>query len=265
MAVTLTKTFRPEFYLSNLSGCVGGGEDYRTIGGFKTVDDGLYTYAFINDDISSACILQDIKMTFEARIRTSSNTVTSLKASMKNGLGLWSPTDKTGGWKIDYLNHEVGSSSNWSNMASQTAYPTNVSAKANYHLGVRMRIENDNLSSVRVYIRNVSFTVTRTRACYVTFKGDGITESKTVYDYGTIPSFGSTPTRSGYIFKGWNNGSTTYTGTLPTAYEQDVTYTAVWELAKTNKIYIGVSQPKEIYVGNQAVKEVYVGTTKIYG
>lgn len=82
------------------------------------------------------------------------------------------------------------------------------------------------------YIKNIKIGYTRTRACYITFKGDGVTETKTMYDYGTVPAYGSTPSRSGYTFKGWSDGTTTYSGTLPTAYEQDVTYTAVWEKNK---------------------------------
>lgn len=82
------------------------------------------------------------------------------------------------------------------------------------------------------YLSGVSVTVTYNARCYVTFQGDGITAKKSVYDYGATPSFGSTPTRTGYTFKGWKSGSTTYTGALPTAGEVDVTYIAVWEKLK---------------------------------
>lgn len=88
-------------------------------------------------------------------------------------------------------------------------------------------------------IKSITVGYTRTRACYITFKGDGITETKTMYDYGTVPSYGSTPTRVGYDFIGWKSGGTTYTGALPAAGEQDVTYTAVWDIAFVVINYIG--------------------------
>lgn len=56
-------------------------------------------------------------------------------------------------------------------------------------------------------IRNFKVGYTRTRACYITFKGDNVTEKTTTYDYGTTPSFGSTPTRDGYKFVGWQSSA----------------------------------------------------------
>ena len=88
-------------------------------------------------------------------------------------------------------------------------------------------------------IKSITLGYTRTRACYITFKGDGITETKTMYDYGAVPSYGSIPTRAGYDFLGWKSGGTTYTGALPAAGEQDVTYTAVWDMAFVVINYIG--------------------------
>ena len=86
-------------------------------------------------------------------------------------------------------------------------------------------------------LRNVKMTYTRTRACYITFSGDGIETKKTEYDYGASVSYGSIPTRSGYNFKGWNDGTTTYTGTLPVAGEFDKEYTAVWEKQPPYTLY----------------------------
>ena len=77
-----------------------------------------------------------------------------------------------------------------------------------------------------------------------------------------------TPTRTGYVFLGWNtkpDGSgITYnsSSTFPTS---DLVLYSQWEISKINKIYIGTSQPKSIYVGTSEVKAVYVGTTKVYG
>lgn len=42
-----------------------------------------------------------------------------------------------------------------------------------------------------------------------------------------------------------------------------ISYT--YEIEKTNKIYVGTTQPKEIYIGTTPVKSIYIGTTKVYG
>lgn len=267
MAVTITKTVYPEFCIGNMPGCVGGsGEDYRTVSKNNTVTDGFG--GTWETGLSAACQIVSVTLNFEARIRTTSNTITSFAGELTNNL-IAACDDKNfngGSFYSTQKNHEVGSSNEWANMAEQTTLEYNEAGlNYQYYYGVRMKLHNPTLRDLRFYFRNVRFTITRTRACYITFKGDGITTKTVTQEYNTIPSFGSTPTREGYTFKGWSNGSTTYTGTLPMAYETDVTYTAVWELAKINKIYVGTVQPKAIYVGNQEVKGVYVGTTKIYG
>lgn len=83
---------------------------------------------------------------------------------------------------------------------------------------------------------------------------------------------------AGYTFVKWDDGNTSATRTITvrtsssggdeivvSATNNDKTYTAIYEVAKINKIYIGTSKPSKIYIGTQEVKEVYVGTTKVYG
>lgn len=82
----------------------------------------------------------------------------------------------------------------------------------------------------------------------------------------------------GYNFVKWDDGSTSATRTIYVrtssaggdeivinAINMKKTYTAIYEVAKTNKIYIGTAQPKAIYIGTSEVKGIYIGTTKIYG
>lgn len=78
----------------------------------------------------------------------------------------------------------------------------------------------------------------------------------------------------GYKFVKWSDGNTNASRTITVddaflathkAHHTSLAYEAIYEVDKTNKIYIGTSQPKAIYVGTQEVKAVYVGTTKVYG
>lgn len=73
------------------------------------------------------------------------------------------------------------------------------------------------------------------------------------------------PTRDGYEFLGWSDGTTLYAAGEAVTSKVDKTFTAQWKSLKVNKIYVGTSQPKEIYVGTSPVKAIYVGTTKVYG
>lgn len=93
--------------------------------------------------------------------------------------------------------------------------------------------------------------------------GGGTVTGGGTYDYGTQVTLTAIPA-SGYKFVGWSDGTTSSTRTV-TANNTTLTYTAMFELDKINKIYIGTSQPKKIYIGTQEVKAVYVGTTKVYG
>ena len=83
---------------------------------------------------------------------------------------------------------------------------------------------------------------------------------------------------AGYRFVKWDDGNTSQTRNITVrtssaggdeivinALNMKKTYTAIYEVAKTNKIYIGTAQPKAIYIGTSEVKAVYIGTTKVYG
>lgn len=77
----------------------------------------------------------------------------------------------------------------------------------------------------------------------------------------------------GFVFDKWtdSNGNTISTDQETKMIfdgnrgSSDLIWTANFKEDKTNKIYIGTSQPKSIYVGTSEVKAVYVGTTKVYG
>lgn len=241
MAVTTQVTQYATYSDSNshLDSCLNGGTDYRTISGNeKNVHGAVLAGAgYCGNNISKACVITDVKVEMKCRTRTTSDGVTLLKSDCDYTFYLLTDSGVSGnklnapltGAILSTFSKTISESRNWQTV-EKTITITGGNPPANeLRPAIKLVFWNGNFVTVRSYVKNLKFTVTRTRACYITFKGDGVTEKKTMYDYGTVPSYGSTPTRDGYTFKGWNNGSTTYSGTLPTAYEQDVTYTAVWE------------------------------------
>lgn len=244
MAVYTEVTSNIEYMLvgGNLGGCIGGGQDYRTMRKGTTTSDTLLIRAWAGDNISSACKLVGMSLeNLETRIRNDSGnkpvgsdeyyvdlTLRAYKGSVSGTT--FTPSEivgettqpraiKSNNSSFETLSNYFG---DFRNVAANEAYAAiTIGLSTDISLSTTVR---------QIQLKNIRLTATRTRACYITFKGEGVTEMTTMYDYGTVPSFGSTPTRTGYVFKGWKSSAdgVTYSGTLPTAYETDVTYTAVW-------------------------------------
>lgn len=253
MAVTTSVTTQMNYAKNdcNLPSCINGGEDYRTLNNSNT-DDSLFARCWVGDGISEACKITKVTLnSANLKLRSSSGgyAVVGLSGSVLLSFGLaygsvsGTVITTSGGVAIfddgssayKSINRNDYSSSGFENcvctpQASLTGNNAKFAIANKTYIGVRVQFKSSD--HCRAYIKDIKITVERTRACYITFKGDNVTETKTMYDYGTVPAYGSTPTRDGYTFKGWSNGTTTYSGTLPTAYEQDVTYTAVWEKNK---------------------------------
>ncbi|MCM1545359.1 MAG: InlB B-repeat-containing protein [Ruminococcus sp.] len=248
MAVTTTLySGNAQYYAGNIADCVNGGADYRTVGKNQTCD----TYLFCNcnmSGLSSACRVSNVEVSFESRYVLKTDTAGTGNYNVKANLLMYYTMPSISGTEVNtssgsksavfaaYAKEKVHSNYFYESYSFSGA-PVNSSTGTIYGGGKGLVCAHFPLShngnlECHVWLKNVKFTVTRTRACYITFKGDGVTTKKTMYDYGASVSFGSTPTRTGYTFKGWSNGSATYTGTLPTAGEVDVTYTAVWEKTK---------------------------------
>lgn len=248
MAVTTQVTVNPQYILSggSIPGCIGGGEDYRTLNN-NTVTEFLYIRGWAGDNISSACVITEIvvkgcqcKLTNASGGYATSGRSCNIRRSAVVSQGSVSGTNfnRTTGTTLEIQGGYVGMNRNdYAGIGDNDFDFSKVNEQQLQYVQANkvypgVKIDFKSSYHIRGYIKGITFTVTRTRACYITFKGDGVTAKTTMYDYGTVPSYGSTPTRAGYTFKGWSNGSTTYSGTLPTAYEQDVTYTAVWEKNK---------------------------------
>ena len=109
-------------------------------------------------------------------------------------------------------------------------------------------IAADGSTVVKIYYNRNTYTVTYT---------DGV-EGKDVFEdqvnsgvrYGAAtPAFRGTPTRTGYTFTGWSDGTTTYTtDKLPATVTKTVTYTAQW--AKDENATHSVSAQVEYYYGD---------------
>lgn len=251
MAVTTSAEFYMNYQDCNLPGCLNGGTDYRTVAEHKTFDLRLYSQGWVGSNISAACKITGIALqSFKARSRSTNNgftggmfdatcalrlvngSVSGSTISESAGYESWSGTTtvkyNSGDWR------QLGNGS-WAWNVGDNSFPSGLSANNTYP-AVGIKIYNPYAITIRAYFTEIKITVTRTRACYITFKGEGVTEKTTMYDYESIPVYGATgeekPTREGYTFKGWNNGSTTYPHGLPTTGEVDVTYTAVWEKNK---------------------------------
>lgn len=247
MAVTTTIESYAQYYTEGcpIKGCLNGGEDYRTLDpDTKNIQAGtLATRGWCGDNISNACQITKLQITGDVRTRSTSGGSTGLKGDCDFTIMMMVRNhSETGGISGNIISSGLQTltcgtfgktaNSSWSGFDYRYNISGDVRANSLFPAVKPVFWSGNAVFSVRYYIKNLKFTVTRTRACYITFKGDGVTAKTTMYDYGTVPSYGSTPTRAGYTFKGWSNGSTTYSGTLPTAYEQDVTYTAVWEKNK---------------------------------
>lgn len=77
----------------------------------------------------------------------------------------------------------------------------------------------------------------------------------------TLPS---TPTKDGYKFLGWSDGTKTYKAGATYTATGNTTISALWEKVKIEDVY-GANTKATVYVANTEVKEIYVGNEKVYG
>lgn len=260
MAVYTSYDLKPQYYTGAVSGCINGGEDYRTVGNKEGIQDVNLMVNPQMSGLSNACTITNFKMSCQYRVTNTSN---GSGLTLRGGF-YWYPSlvenptisgtsltmgsnnlDPAGNVtfladSILTINSERRGDTKYSSF-SQEVQPSigNLNGK-NVLIGAHFAFQSLNSAvSCRMWLKNVTFTITRTRACYITFtnltpgKGDSYTQQ---FDYGTVPEFKNV-TANGYIFKGWKASNGTIYTTLPAAGEVDVTYTAVWELDKTYVLY----------------------------
>lgn len=275
MAVYTTITSNAQYYSGSIGGCVGGGEDYRTVENAS----GIYVYLAFNPQtagLSKRCILTHIEITGNYRVTNTSNGAgLTLKGSLSvkpiqvlgptlSGTELLNLNTCSLGSEKKLINTTAGSTS-YKPFSYSSDVTINYYVAPNDFVGGRFYLISENsISTCRIWLKDVQFKVTRKRACDITFVTgvDGVADQTTLYDYGDIPSYSGSLSKPNYTFKGWKapNG-TVYTGTLPAAGEVDVTYTAVWELnTYTVKFVNGNTVLQETQVSHGSTPS-YTGST----
>ena len=213
-------------------------------------------------NIPSNAIIDSVKTTVEMR--------QGYKTSKTDCNIVWAKDESLYASVVKYLCHDVSAVTNdWKTFEgnmTDDVYKSGLSvgqislARANYlgymnicTVGRKLLVRNPTI----IWNYHIpTYTLTVNAGTGGTVTGGG------TYESGTSVTIKATP-NSGYKFVKWSDGNTNATRTVTVT--GNATYTAVFTLAKTNKIYVGTAQPKAIYVGNQEVKGVYVGTTKVYG
>ena len=289
MAVYTTYTLSPQYYSGAMSGCLNGGEDYRTVGSGDTILDVNLAVSAQMENLSSACKFTNLKMSCQYRVTNTSNgSGLTLK-----GKFTWMPfmtanpplsgnsivLSSDGQWADNtyvvhgetsqiVINEERAGNTSYASYNYTTNGTTPTPTKQFTIVGGKfIFISKNSLATCRMWLKNVSFTITRTRACYITFtnltpgKDDSYTQE---FDYGTVPEFKNV-TANGYIFKGWKASNGTIYTTLPAAGEVDVTYTAVWELDRINKILVDTSQSSGVWSDTAEADKIYADMSKVYG
>ena len=232
-----------QYYDGYIGGCVGGGEDYRTVGKGETVQ--TYLYCLVDmSGLSSACRVSNVKVEFQSRYTLSTNTAGTGNYNVQGNTRIYYKMPTISGTQVNTNSGAKGSifarkasttvkSSSSYGSYSMSGAPANSATETIYGGSRGMVCANFPLShngvlNCRIWLNAVKFIVTRTRACYITFNGEGVSTTKTMYDYGATPSYNGTPKKVGYVFSGWKSSAnnTVYSGTLPKAGEVDVTYTA---------------------------------------
>ena len=259
MAVYTTYEIKPKYYSGAVSGCLNGGADYRTVEAGKVVQDVNLLADLQMQGLSNACTITNFKANFGYRLTNTSNgSGLTLKGDF-----FWVPLVVTNpvisgdsiGLKddgmyplnsfyfhdanglIQFADKKAGSTS-YTSYSYESSGQLRGLGKNNALIGGHFAFRSQNSTvSCRMWLNNVTFTVTRTRACFVFFDfGDPIGKGQFEFDYGTIPSYPGDLSsieeyREGYHVAGWRAADgTVYTGDLPAVGEVDVTYTAVWEL-----------------------------------
>lgn len=254
MAVYTSYDLKPQYYTGAVSGCINGGEDYRTVGNKEVIQDVNLMVNPQMSGLSNACTITNFKMSCQYRLTNTSN---NSGLTLRGGF-YWYPSfvenptisgtsltmgsnnlDPAGNVtfladSILTINSESRGNTEYSSF-SQEVQPSigNLNGK-NVLIGAHFAFQSLNsVSSCRMWLKNVTFTITRTRACYIYWNTgvDSVGTVQTKYDYGVVPAYSGNLSKAGYTFKGWKaSNGTVYTGSLPTAGETDVTYTAVWEL-----------------------------------
>lgn len=199
--------------------------------------------------------VSDVGFTGTATIDDAYTTECRPIIPVENGKTYTFECDTSGG-SFEFFIFNCNSSGSWSNFTYGNTNKFNFTASTDY-VSIRCDVVGTgtvvNFSNFRIYPADCPY-----------MSNSVLAVERTDVAAWSMP----TPTRDGYIFKGWNtalDGSkTAYTSSSAFPADDTVLYSQ-WESAKINKIYIDTLQPKEIYFGTALVKEIYIDQIKVYG
>ena len=129
----------------------------------------------------------------------------------------------------------------WTNFAPATVdISTNVIFASRSRTGYTVRWNTTSTGTGTTYIPGSSYSINSSLTVYLietplTFKaswntngGSPATITDTTATYNSLLALPTAPTKTGYIFTGWKEGTTTYTNAFTWTYTANTTFTAQW-------------------------------------
>ena len=256
--------FKPKYYSdSNMSGCLNGGSDYRTLSSGQTLSFWLVGNSEIYETSSQACTVTSIAMSCQYRVTDEKNkgdvflprkgtftyNLVNINSPSYSGSQLSMNGDTpVNGSLLSENDATIASKSNANE--DYSSYNTNFSAKITgssaligvpFFTGAKFTfISNNSSVDCRMWLNNITFQIERTNACYITFKpNDGTSETTNYYPAGELPFPPNVYDSNSERFIGWkrqsndkdpnNNKIYSAEDLLPEAEYYDVTYEGLWE------------------------------------
>ena len=244
MAKTVAKTISTTKSTTGISSARNGGSDYRTVSGNSTMVE-YVGVVITSDGYSSASYISGVSCSWQQRATNSTNNGTIVGNScyvqgtlIIGSISAGKPFFTDTGNDLNNITTSYANGNQNKNNCERysTTWKTYTSSWSgtlganDAKLGIGFILGNTSSTGARVWVNDCKVSYTLNVRNYVTFTGDGVTQRTDTLNHGDTPSYGSTPSRSGYRFTGWksNRNNTVYTGTLPTADGYDTTYTAQW-------------------------------------
>lgn len=240
MSVTTTV---PSRYvdIASSSSLYNGGEYSESIS--SSASESVWAGVYPNDvaGLSSACKITSVS--YEFRYYTSTNAFANLRSVIYSSR----PIKITGTNIVSNLNGSYTQiatkfcDAEASDTGTKTYSGLSVPVSSSTAVGIRLKCESEQLKSYsrKYYVRYLKIGYTRTRACYISFTGEGVPSTTSdgqsttnrYYDMGDTVVVPTPSARVGWTFKGWVTSPTSddYITSIPKAGEKDVTYTAYWE------------------------------------
>lgn len=240
--MSVTTTVSPRYVdIANSSSLYNGGEYSESIS--NSASESVWAGVYPNDvvGLSSACTITSVS--YEFRYYTSTNAFANLRSVLYSSRPI-KITDTNTVSNLNGSYTQIGPkycSADASDTGTRTYSGLSVPVSSSTAVGIRLKCESEQYKSYSrtYYVRHLKIGYTRTRACYISFTGEGVPSTTSdgqsttnrYYDMGDTVVVPTPSARVGWTFKGWVTSPTSddYITSIPKAGETDVTYTAYWE------------------------------------